>query len=162
MKFDKETIIVVMVCIVLITLCNVFLSPKQVPQQPAKEQTVVQNTVKPADAKPVNAVPGNADTKKDNKPVAKSAAPAKSPQLNPAPVVVKDTVLENKYTAFYFNGKGIFGIGCGVLTILIRYFGGYNEGVSYAILIMNCVVVLLDRIGRPKKFGAPKKEAAKV
>ncbi len=58
-------------------------------------------------------------------------------------------------------GQIIFGIGCGVLTILIRYFGGYNEGVSYAILVMNCVVVLLDRIGRPKKFGAPKKEAAK-
>ena len=59
-------------------------------------------------------------------------------------------------------GQVIFGIGCGVLTILIRYFGGYSEGVSYAILIMNCTVVLLDRIGRPKKFGAPKKEAAKV
>ncbi len=62
-------------------------------------------------------------------------------------------------------GQIIFGIGCGVLTILIRYFGGYSEGVSYAILIMNCVVVLLDRIGRPKKFGAPKKdkkEAAKA
>ena len=58
-------------------------------------------------------------------------------------------------------GQIIFGIGCGVLTILIRYFGGYNEGVSYAILIMNCCVVLLDKIGRPTKFGAPKKEAAK-
>ena len=58
-------------------------------------------------------------------------------------------------------GQIVFGIGCGVLTILIRYFGGYNEGVSYAILIMNCCVVLLDKIGRPKKFGAPKKEAAK-
>ena len=58
-------------------------------------------------------------------------------------------------------GQILFGIGCGVLTILIRYFGGYNEGVSYAILIMNCCVVLLDRIGRPTKFGAPKKEAAK-
>ncbi len=58
-------------------------------------------------------------------------------------------------------GQIIFGIGCGVLTILIRYFCGYSEGVSYAILIMNCTVVLLDRIGRPKKFGAPKKEAAK-
>ncbi len=58
-------------------------------------------------------------------------------------------------------GQVIFGIGCGVLTILIRYFGGYSEGVSYAILVMNCVVVLLDRIGRPKKFGAPKKEAVK-
>ena len=36
-----------------------------------------------------------------------------------------------------------------------------NEGVSYAILCMNTCVVLLDRIGRPVKFGAPKKEAAK-
>ena len=61
-------------------------------------------------------------------------------------------------------GQVIYGIGCGVLTIVIRYFGGYNEGVSYAILIMNCCVVLLDRIGRPTKYGAPpkqKKEAAK-
>lgn len=55
-------------------------------------------------------------------------------------------------------GQVIFGIGCGVLTVVIRYFGGYPEGVSYAILVMNCCVVLLDRIGRPKKFGAPKKE----
>ena len=62
-----------------------------------------------------------------------------------------------------FHGQLIYGIGCGALTVLIRYFGGYNEGVSYAILIMNCFVVLLDRIGRPVKFGAPvqKKEAAK-
>ena len=61
-------------------------------------------------------------------------------------------------------GQIVYGIGCGVLTIVIRYFGGYNEGVSYAILIMNFFVVLLDRIGRPTKFGAPakmKKEAAK-
>ena len=58
-------------------------------------------------------------------------------------------------------GQIIYGIGCGVLTVMIRYFGGYNEGVSYAILCMNLTVVLLDRIGRPVKFGAPKKEAAK-
>ena len=58
-------------------------------------------------------------------------------------------------------GQVVYGIGCGVLTVLIRYFGGYSEGVSYAILCMNCCVVLLDRIGRPVKFGAPKKEAAK-
>ena len=57
-------------------------------------------------------------------------------------------------------GQIVYGIGCGVLTVMIRYFGGYNEGVSYAILCMNCCVVLLDRIGRPKKFGAPK-EATK-
>ena len=54
-------------------------------------------------------------------------------------------------------GQVVYGIGCGLLTVIIRYFGGYPEGVSYAILIMNCCVVLLDRIGRPKKFGAPKK-----
>lgn len=58
-------------------------------------------------------------------------------------------------------GQIIFGIGCGVITIVIRYFGGYPEGVSYAILVMNCCVVMLDKIGRPVKFGAPKKEAAK-
>ena len=58
-------------------------------------------------------------------------------------------------------GQIIYGIGCGALTVLIRYFGGYPEGVSYAILCMNCCVVLLDRIGRPVKFGAPRKEAAK-
>ena len=54
-------------------------------------------------------------------------------------------------------GQIFFGIGCGLITVIIRYFGGYPEGVSYAILIMNCCVVLFDRIGRPKKFGAPKK-----
>ena len=58
-------------------------------------------------------------------------------------------------------GQVVFGIGCGVLTILIRYFGGYNEGVSYAILVMNACVVLLDKIGQPVKFGAPKKEGKK-
>ena len=58
-------------------------------------------------------------------------------------------------------GQIVFGMGCGVLTVLIRYFGGYPEGVSYAILCMNCCTVLLDRIGRPMKFGAPGKEAVK-
>ena len=58
-------------------------------------------------------------------------------------------------------GQIVYGIGCGVITILIRYFGGYSEGVTYAILCMNACAVLLDKIGRPVKFGAPKKEAAK-
>ena len=58
-------------------------------------------------------------------------------------------------------GQIIYGVGCGILTVMIRYFGGYNEGVSYAILCMNLTVVLLDRLGRPVKFGAPKKEGAK-
>lgn len=58
-------------------------------------------------------------------------------------------------------GQILYGIGCGVLTIVIRYFGGYNEGVSYAILIMNACVVLFDRLGRPQKYGMQKKEAVK-
>ena len=58
-------------------------------------------------------------------------------------------------------GQIVYGIGCGVITILIRYFGGYSEGVTYAILCMNACAVLLEKIGRPVKFGAPKKEAAK-
>ena len=60
-----------------------------------------------------------------------------------------------------FHGQLIYGVGCGILTVMIRYLGGYNEGVSYAILIMNCCVVLLDRLGRPVKFGTPQKEAGK-
>ena len=58
-------------------------------------------------------------------------------------------------------GQVVYAIGCGVLTVAIRYFGSYNEGVSYAILVMNACIVLLDRIGRPTKYGAPRKEAAK-
>ena len=59
------------------------------------------------------------------------------------------------------KGQIIFGIGCGVITMAIRYLGGYNEGVSYAILVMNACVMLLDQIGRPQKFGVSRKEAAK-
>ena len=60
------------------------------------------------------------------------------------------------------RGQVIYAIGCGLLTVIIRYFGSYNEGVSYAILVMNACVVLLDRLGRPTKFGAPRKEGAKL
>ncbi len=58
-------------------------------------------------------------------------------------------------------GQVAFGIGCGVITMVIRYFGGYNEGVSFAMLIMNACVPLLDKLGRPRYYGAPKKEAVK-
>ena len=58
-------------------------------------------------------------------------------------------------------GQIVYGIGCGALTVLFRYFGLFPEGVTYAILCMNACAVLLDKIGRPVKFGAPKKEAAK-
>lgn len=61
------------------------------------------------------------------------------------------------------GGQIVYGIGCGLITMLIRYFGSYAEGVSYAILIMNVTVLLLDKIGVPKRFGYVKlgKEAAK-
>ena len=59
------------------------------------------------------------------------------------------------------RGQILYAVGCGLLTVVIRYYGGYNEGVTYAILVMNACSVLLDRIGRPTKYGAPKKEAVK-
>ncbi len=52
------------------------------------------------------------------------------------------------------KGRAIFGIGCGLLTVFLRYFGGYPEGVSYAILIMNIFAFSLDKITRPKRYGA--------
>ena len=50
-------------------------------------------------------------------------------------------------------GGVIFGVGIGFLTMMIRYFGAYPEGVSFAILIMNSVVPLLNRWFHQKKFG---------
>lgn len=50
-------------------------------------------------------------------------------------------------------GKIVFGLGCGVLTILIRNFGAYPEGVSFAILIMNAFVPLINRGFKPKRYG---------
>ncbi|MEA4885044.1 MAG: RnfABCDGE type electron transport complex subunit D [Clostridia bacterium] len=57
------------------------------------------------------------------------------------------------------KGQAIFGIGCGVLTALIRLFGGYPEGVAYSILIMNAAVPLIDRFARPRRFGEVKARA---
>ena len=54
------------------------------------------------------------------------------------------------------TGRVIYGVGCGLLTVLIRYFGGYSEGVSFAILIMNSLVWYLDRFTRPRGFGGGK------
>ena len=50
-------------------------------------------------------------------------------------------------------GKVIFGVGCGLLTVFIRYFGGLPEGVSYSILIMNTLVWAIDKKTHPRKFG---------
>ena len=51
------------------------------------------------------------------------------------------------------KGGIIFGVGIGFLTMMIRYFGSYPEGVSFAILIMNAFVPLLNRWFKQKKFG---------
>jgi len=55
-------------------------------------------------------------------------------------------------------GKIIFGIGIGALTIIIRLWGAYPEGVSFAILIMNAFVPLIDRAFKPKLFGKKRKK----
>ena len=52
-----------------------------------------------------------------------------------------------------FWGQIIFGAGCGLLTFLIRTFGGYPEGTSFSILLMNLLTPLIDKFTRPKKFG---------
>lgn len=56
------------------------------------------------------------------------------------------------------KGQIVFGIGCGLLTTMIRFFGGYPEGVCYSILLMNTTVWLIDKYTRPTKFGAPAKQ----
>jgi electron transport complex protein RnfD len=55
------------------------------------------------------------------------------------------------------NGRIIFGVGCGLLTVVIRLVGGYPEGVSYSILIMNLFVPLIDKYTMPRPFGEVKK-----
>jgi len=57
------------------------------------------------------------------------------------------------------KGMIIFGAGCGFLTILIRLFGGYPEGVSFAILLMNLVTPLIDMYIEPQKYGEVKANA---
>ena len=60
------------------------------------------------------------------------------------------------------KGQLIYGAGIGVITIIIRIFGAYPEGISFAILIMNAVVPLLNRYIKPKRFGEIKKQPIKA
>jgi len=50
-------------------------------------------------------------------------------------------------------GRLIFGCGCGLITVFIRFFGGYPEGVSFSILIMNLLVWYIDKLTVPHVFG---------
>lgn len=57
-------------------------------------------------------------------------------------------------------GQLLFGVGCGAITVLIRYFGSYPEGVTYAILIMNICVWAIDKGFRRHQFGVSKEDIA--
>jgi len=56
------------------------------------------------------------------------------------------------------KGQAVFGIGCGVLTMVIRKWGGYPEGVSFAILLMNAMTPLINQATKPRIFGTGKKK----
>ena len=61
------------------------------------------------------------------------------------------------------KGQLIYGVGCGLVTVFIRYFGSYSEGVCYSILLMNLLTALIDKCVKPQRFGvvkSEKKEAA--
>ena len=56
------------------------------------------------------------------------------------------------------KGKWIFGIGCGVITSVIRLYGSLPEGVSFSIILMNILVPHIERLTLPRAFGAEKKK----
>lgn len=53
-------------------------------------------------------------------------------------------------------GEWIYGVGCGLITVFIRYFGGFPEGVSYAILLMNVCTPIIEKYTHPGRFGVQK------
>ena len=59
------------------------------------------------------------------------------------------------------KGRLIYGAGCGAITVFIRYFGGYPEGASFAVLIMNLLVWYIDRFTMPVRFGGNSVEKKK-
>ncbi|MBR6620190.1 MAG: RnfABCDGE type electron transport complex subunit D [Clostridia bacterium] len=59
-----------------------------------------------------------------------------------------------------FKGKIIFGIGCGIVTTVIRLFGSLPEGVSFSIILMNLLVPHIEKLTTAKPFGTPKKDKA--
>ena len=52
------------------------------------------------------------------------------------------------------TGRAVFAVGCGVLTAVIRRWGGYPEGVCYSIVLMNTLTPLIDRWIRPRVYGS--------
>lgn len=68
------------------------------------------------------------------------------------------------YTTSPMTGKGqiVYAVGAGVIVALIRKYGAYPEGVTYGILVMNCVTPLLDKYMRPKTYGHAKEKKQEV
>jgi len=64
------------------------------------------------------------------------------------------------YVTSPMTGKGmiIYGIGIGAITMIIRLWGAYPEGMSFAILLMNSVTPLIDKYVKPKRFGITSKK----
>jgi electron transport complex protein RnfD len=91
--------------------------------------------------------------------VAHSVDPSRFPgagfQLVTGGLVIGALFMATDYVTSPVSPKGmlIFGFGCGFLTIVIRYWGGYPEGVSFAILLMNICVPLIDTYTQPRVFG---------
>jgi electron transport complex protein RnfD len=54
------------------------------------------------------------------------------------------------------KGQVIYAVGLGLLTTIIRFYGGYPEGVSYSILLMNVAAPLIDKYTKPRLFGGAK------
>ena len=54
------------------------------------------------------------------------------------------------------KGKLVFGVGCGLLTVIVRKYGGYPEGVCYSILLMNTATPLIDAFTKPRVYGKKK------
>jgi len=50
-------------------------------------------------------------------------------------------------------GRFLFGLGCGIMTVLIRFYGGFPEGVNYSILLMNILTPIIDSSIRPRVYG---------
>jgi electron transport complex protein RnfD len=57
------------------------------------------------------------------------------------------------------KGQVIYAVGCGLMTMFIRMFGGYPEGVSYSILLMNVATPLIERFTRPRVYGYAKEKS---
>ena len=76
-------------------------------------------------------------------------------------VVLAALFMATDYSSSPVTPKGqlIYGAGCGILTVIFRYYGLFPEGVTYAILLMNALVWVLDEYAAPRRFGCVKGES---